>query len=842
MGILRTDNIAGLGGRNAANGSVYFDGRDDVTALQVIIGGSAADFTFGTGDFTIEFWMNHGATGSYDLLYDGRRESTDIAPMLYLVSGKIRYYTDGSDRITGTVDISHDSWYHIALCRSSGSTKLFLNGVQDGSTYSDSNSYVAKLNRPVIGGEGPNFANNPFGGFLSNLRAVKGTALYTANFTPPTEKLTAIDGTVLLCCQDSGNPTAEATGKEMLGQGGVYYGRRFSNLATNGDLETGDTTGWTNGGCSTFEASTEVVHSGTYSLHCVSDGNGDHVYTTVDLDNTKRYKISAYINCVGPGNSSAKAKMKIGSSAADNTNYESQTADNGAGWQYVEWIGRATSATTYITFNESSSNNVNDWYVDDLKVELWYPEETENILANPTFLTGATGWSFSSTPSGEYTISSNRLNLADTSRTGNAYATQQLFSGSVAEGRYRFTIDYTLTAGAFDAGVGNSNIWGIGNSVASASVTHEVVADDNNSNFRIIGNQHCAGYFTSITLYRIAEPKRINPVPPYGIDAGVQIDGYTKVNSPNYMYFPTGDTSQRGRGRGLFMGGYTPGAYKSGIDAIQIQSLGNSITFGNLSHIDYAEGTSVASETRAVKGGKASGGNHIEYVTIATTGNAIDFGGDLTSARRSLTGISNGSRGVFCGGAPTIVNVMDYITIASTGVNAADFGDLTVTRRSQAAASSPTRGVVGGGNANPANSDVIDYITTATTGNATDFGNLTVGRRELGGCSSSTRGVFACGWKNPGAMSGEIDYITIASTGNATDFGDSVLARSGVQGTSNSIRGIFKGGASPTYQNAIEYVTIATTGNSVDFGDGTANAAVGMIHYGGCSDSHGGLS
>ena len=323
---------------------------------------------------------------------------------------------------------------------------------------------------------------------------------------------------------------------------------------------------------------------------------------------------------------------------------------------------------------------------------------------------------------------------------------------------------------------------------------------------------------------------------------GAVFEGDAKVNSQGYMYFPTGDTSQRGRGRGLFMGGYVPSAYKSGIDAIQIQSLGNSITFGNLSHIDYAEGTSVASATRAVKGGKASGGNHIEYVTIATTGNAIDFGGDLTSARRSLTGISNGSRGVFCGGAPTIVNVMDYITIATTGVNAADFGDLTVTRRSQGSASSTTRGVVGGGNANPANSDVIDYITIASTGDATDFGNLTVGRRELGGCSSSTRGVFACGWKNPGAFSGEIDYITIASTGNATDFGDSVLARSGVQGTSNSIRGIFKGGASPTYQNAIEYVTIATTGNSVDFGDGTANAAAGIIHYGGCSDSHGGLT
>lgn len=229
MGILKTDNIAGLGGRNAANGSVYFDGRDDITALQVIAAASNTDFTFGTGDFTIEFWMKHGATGSYDLLYDGRRSSTDIAPMLYLVSGKIKYYTDGNDKITGTSDITHDSWHHIALCRSSGSTKLFLNGVQEGSTYSDSNSYVAKLNRPTIGGEGPNFANNPFGGFLSNLRVVKGTALYTSNFTPPTSPLTSITNTKLLCCQSSTSTTATTvTPGSIIANGEVF--------ATSGSL------------------------------------------------------------------------------------------------------------------------------------------------------------------------------------------------------------------------------------------------------------------------------------------------------------------------------------------------------------------------------------------------------------------------------------------------------------------------------------------------------------------------------------------------------------------------------------------------------------------------------
>ena len=76
--------------------------------------------------------------------------------------------------------------------------------------------------------------------------------------------------------------------------------------------------------------------------------------------------------------------MKIGAGTAGNENYESQTASVGSR-VYVEWIGLATSDTTHVTFNESSANNVNDWYVDDLKIELWYPEEGVNILCESSF-------------------------------------------------------------------------------------------------------------------------------------------------------------------------------------------------------------------------------------------------------------------------------------------------------------------------------------------------------------------------------------------------------------------------------------------------------------------------
>jgi hypothetical protein len=84
---------------------------------------------------------------------------------------------------------------------------------------------------------------------------------------------------------------------------------------------------------------------------------------------------------------------------------------------------------------------------------------------------------------------------------------------------------------------------------------------------------------------------------------------------------------------------------------------------------------------------------------------------------------------------------MDYITIATTG-NATYFGDLTVARLYNSACSSTIRGVFGGGfNSSFAQTNVIDYITIATTGNATDFGDLTVARNHLAALSNAHGGL-----------------------------------------------------------------------------------------------------
>jgi len=245
-------------------------------------------------------------------------------------------------------------------------------------------------------------------------------------------------------------------------------------------------------------------------------------------------------------------------------------------------------------------------------------------------------------------------------------------------------------------------------------------------------------------------------------------------------------------GRGIFFGGYggSTNPLKT-IGYVTIDSAGNATAFGDLTLTGDKYLMGCGSSTRGV----IAGGNQhlgvIQYVTVASTGDAIDFG-DLTVNRYGLGALSSDTRGCFFAGyegyfgGPVYSNVIDYVTIASTG-NATDFGDATSAKAYLASCSSPTRGITGGGSAAAINNE-IEYITIASTGDATDFGDLTAARRWLASCSSATRGLFGGGYL--AARTNVIEYVTIASTGNATDFGDLTVARAYLGGLSNAHGGI----------------------------------------------------
>ena len=99
---------------------------------------------FGTGAFTIECWikLNTIAAGS-KTIFDMRSGATELAPYLYVDGANIKYFNNGSVTITGATNLVVGTWYHVAISRSGTDTKLFLNGTQEGSTYSDSSDSVS---------------------------------------------------------------------------------------------------------------------------------------------------------------------------------------------------------------------------------------------------------------------------------------------------------------------------------------------------------------------------------------------------------------------------------------------------------------------------------------------------------------------------------------------------------------------------------------------------------------------------------------------------------------------------------------------------------------------------
>jgi hypothetical protein len=179
--------------------SNFFDGSGDYLSVA-----SNAAFGMGTGDFTLECWVYPTAyNASASVLIDFRSGSEpSVKPDLeYGNTGTLIYRVNGSTVITGGT-ISLNTWTHVALARSSGTTKMFINGTQSGSSYSDTNNYGA-TSACRLGADDDGTANAFMTGYMSNARVVKGTAVYTADFTPPTAPLTAITNTSLLTCQSN---------------------------------------------------------------------------------------------------------------------------------------------------------------------------------------------------------------------------------------------------------------------------------------------------------------------------------------------------------------------------------------------------------------------------------------------------------------------------------------------------------------------------------------------------------------------------------------------------------------------------------------------------------------
>lgn len=197
------------------NFSTYFDGSGDYLTI-----GNNSAFNFGSGNFTIEAWIYLSADASTDP--DGNR-TADICACMFDsgASGTAwSFFLDGNTTTTGTAivfdawnttrtrfsastTVAKNTWHHVAVVRNGSNLSIYLNGSSvlssSISVNADSGGYDLDIGS-FQQGTAPKYYMY-FPGYISNLRIVKGTAVYTAAFTPPVNPLTSITNTSLLTCK-----------------------------------------------------------------------------------------------------------------------------------------------------------------------------------------------------------------------------------------------------------------------------------------------------------------------------------------------------------------------------------------------------------------------------------------------------------------------------------------------------------------------------------------------------------------------------------------------------------------------------------------------------------------
>ena len=303
--------------------------------------------------------------------------------------------------------------------------------------------------------------------------------------------------------------------------------------------------------------------------------------------------------------------------------------------------------------------------------------------------------------------------------------------------------------------------------------------------------------------------------------------------------------------RGFFIGGY---GSEDRIDFITISTQGNATDFGNLTK-GRAEGAGFSNATRALAAGDAVPGSDdtIDVWTMASTGDAVDFGNLLSSTNNAqgFGALANATRGIFGGGYQVSpvgqINTMQFVTINSNG-NAIDFGDLEGNSgqfSGTVGGSSPTRGLFFGGGPSGSANKKIQFITIASTGNGQDFGDRIDTKGHGTTASNSVRIVYFHGQSNLNS----IEFVTTATLGNAVDFGDMALTNHyGATSNSSATRGCLGGGWNPSGEGigganvvheTIEYIEIMSQGDAVDFGD--LSTARYLLNKGCISTGHGGL-
>ena len=391
---------------NVNGGSGYFNGSTDYLTIP-----GSANFAFGTGNFTVEAWVYLTSAPTTNFFIDFRDSSNTTAPCFLwgnVTSGCLSWQFDAvaGNYINTSATFNINTWYHIAYVRNGTIGTIYQNGVSIGSG-TDTTNYSVISSTIYLAARYS--AATFFPGYISNLRIVKGTAVYTTAFTPPTAPLTAITNTSLLLSGTNGQ---------------IYDNAMMTALTTVGNAQI----------------STSVYKYGTGSIYF--DGTGDWLVPnnlsplgggdfTVEMWLYPNSTYSATYAGILDSRTSADGAGLVYfgyTGTANQIGWKDNTTNVVTGtvtvstWNHVAIVRSSGTMTMYIngTSTTSAANSTNytvafrligssfdpfslNGYIDELRFTRGYARYTANFTA-PTSIFPSTGPIPVPTPNVEYLV------------------------------------------------------------------------------------------------------------------------------------------------------------------------------------------------------------------------------------------------------------------------------------------------------------------------------------------------------------------------------------------------------------------------------------------------------
>ena len=542
------------GGGSAITGSVEFDGTNDYLSIA-----DSDDFSFGSGDFTIEGFIyptgipqgTYAAlvTPGYSLqLYFMNTNSLS----LYMSNNGAGYNMIQTANATGTDSIFQNEWSHFAFTRSGNTFRYFINGIEK-YTNAVAGAIHNDLTPLGIGDYSTTPGTYEFKGYMSNIRINKGTALYTADFIPPTRELKKVPGTVLLCCQDENSVTTEVTGKTITSNG--------DPAASNFTPQVGDDRQIT------FEGVTKIdtdayFYLPTGNTESRDKGAGTRGISFAGSDASNKINTISHINISTTGN--AKDFGDLLDKITELASAASSTRGISAGGVGTSPTANEIDTVNYITM--ASTGDALDF--GDLtlarRLLVGCSSQTRGIFA------------------GGYDAPNkyNTMDYITIASTGDAIDFGDMVAdGQTASGRYGSAGYASPTRGVWHGGYGYPAYRNIIDYATIASKGNTKDFGDSS-----ISNYYMGGCSNSI---RGISGGAYNPSP-----AHLNLIEYTTIaTTGNAKDF--GDLVQKATStgacasqiRGVFLGGIVGGSKNNSISYVTIMTMGNALDFGDLTSV-----------------------------------------------------------------------------------------------------------------------------------------------------------------------------------------------------------------------------------------------------------------